>query len=381
MTKKMILNVLLLTTIIGFSGCGSSTVAPPPKPKTIPITDDTALSENEKQEILNFVVSKNKGIYPSNMVGEYTSSNGCLKLYEHIYKVDWYNIHNHYSSCFIVKNNNITTNYHSSCEKREKEKCARITFNTMIDQLFLILPELYDQEIIKYKKFKPEYIKNKDALQATKEKLNIVTIDSTNILTSKVLNNIYKYNKSDFHTSITNSMFELYKTGMTENNFIISNNEPLKSYERYKIAYKGQTHYKDSFKKFPKDVEFKITGLMFNYLPDVISRSNKEIEVTIKTNGSRNIQLINKTNNYININSVSYYYGADIITRNINVKLPPQGKSEHVFIMEQFTNNRFLPLTKKDQKITVGLAVEYTNIKYNKQDSLLYLKKISHRDY
>lgn len=88
-------------------------------------------------------------------------------------------------------------------------------------------------------------------------------------------------------------------------------------------------------------VQVKILGKNFtNILPNFVI-SNNDLELEFKDS---EIILSNRTNQFLKINSLSFYFDTDIKTiEDINVELPPQGT-------RKVSNDRFLSLIEKDYK-------------------------------
>jgi len=389
--KKIILATLIGTLIITLSGCGAAN----PKPKQITGLNNSSLTKKEKKKILDIVLEHNLKPYNPSYKDSYKFYSGKVSLIHNCFylkenyiipdtKHRWKNDFNY---CFNLKNNIITTKYRAKCStsRNSYSDCQQEDFMNDMNNISLNLKSMYNNEVVSYTKFKPlheQYIKD---LTKKISETKITTIDKTNILSSEIMQRIKTSNSNQkkLHSYFPNSAISAYKKNMTKNDYIIEYKNPIKALDRYLIVYK-QDSFENPFDKSPKDISLNIEKISFNYLPEIVNAKNKELSVELNPNSSlsnENIALTNLTNSYINVNTISFYYGEDIFTQKINIKLPPQGVIKTTLLIGKIQKNKFLPLNSVKQKVNLGLAVEYTNLKYNKQNSILELKKVSHKNY
>jgi len=388
--KKIILATLIGTLIITLSGCGAN-----PKPKQITGLKNSSLTKKEKIEILNMVLNDNliSNVKPS-YYGIYLNHHYSFRLNNQCYslKEDYRTRHNdHYNNsfnyCFYINDNIIRTRYSAKCGTRyhSTSKCQDPDFIDYMNDISNGLKSLYNKKAASYITKKPLYEQYKKELTKKISDTKVTTIDKTNILSSEIMQRIKTSNSNQkkLHSYFPSSAISAYEKNMTKNDYIIEYKNPIKALDRYLIVYK-QDSFANTFDKSPKDISLHIEKISFNYLPEIVNAKNKELSVELNPNSSlsnKNITLSNLTNSYINVNTISFYYGEDIFTQNINIKLPPQGVMKTTLLILKMQKNKFLPLNSVKQKVNLGLAVEYTNLKYNKQNSILELKKVSHKNY
>jgi len=385
--KKIILATLIGTLIITLSGCGAN-----PKPKQITGLKNSSLTKKEKIEILNIVLKNNLISIKPSYYGIYLNHHYSFSLNNQCYSLkesyttrhnDHYN--NNFNYCFYINDNIIRTRYSAKCGTRyhSTSECQDPDFIDYMNDISNDLKSLYNKKAASYIIKKPLYEQYKNELIKKISDTKVTTIDKTNILSSKIMQKINNSNQKKLHSYFPSSAINAYKKRMSKNDYRIVYNNPIKILDRYLIVYK-QDSFENTFDKSPENISLNIEKISFNYLPEIVNAKNKELSVELNPNSSlsnENITLSNLTNSYINVNTISFYYGEDIFTQNINIKLPPQGVMKTTLLILKMQKNKFLPLNSVKQKVNLGLAVEYTNLKYNKQNSILELKKVSHKNY
>lgn len=216
-----------------------------------------------------------------------------------------------------------------------------------------------------------------------------------------------KTNRNYIYVKYTNpaDVYYLYVTKHNNGN-IIKNKRELENYianlqifkaNSYRIQYQYEDDMMKLYIKFsPSSLRYKdlkihkplkviISDLEVNFFPKTYEAENNELKIKYIYDHRYydrkigNLQFINKTKNYINVTAISLYYGKNIITHQVNIKIPPKGFTTY----QIFTKNlleKYFPITNENMKVLFGFAIEYTNIKYNKQNSLFSSKEETLRD-
>jgi hypothetical protein len=173
----------------------------------------------------------------------------------------------------------------------------------------------------------------------------------------------------------------------------IQNDLPLyaisKDYEVVSGALKydfslDEKYYKTSkYILTDKDIQNKIDvnlkSIYVNYMPKTYKISNNDISVSLSKNDYKNLELTNNSDSFLDVKTVSVYYGENISSQEINVKLPPKG-IQTITVQLKALGDQFVRVTQDNQKVNVGLAIDYFNTGENKQKTLHKIDEITPLD-
>lgn len=142
------------------------------------------------------------------------------------------------------------------------------------------------------------------------------------------------------------------------------------NYKRFKLNL--ETYNKVNYSarcitesKLKKDISLIVDNVSFNYLKDNYTSSNKDIIIELERTGYKtyNVKVSNKTSKFIQMKTLSLYYGGDIVSIDLNnIKLAPNSSTLKGKIQLSLLDNmdKFVKVTSINQKIDFGIAGEYT---------------------
>ena len=366
------LKVILISfiSLIVLSGCGPSV----PQPK-ISVPAGQGLSKNEKEKLLRLSLHKATNLgYLSYLKGNclddsFRSSRGtCFVTY-----------------CYLLNpvNNVVDTKYTNRCVNHNYRKYGSAKLSKRyIEEMEMInakLPSLYKKEVVSYTNFKNDLKRQKQLRENKIKRIKINVVDKTGTLSKLVLQRINK----DFHKYLKKIDYPPMK--LYPSKPVISFNAPER-YGRYKFSY-TKPSLTNSYDKFPDNVKVGITNIEFSFMPEKVVAKNSDITISINPMYRRdNVTIVNHTNTFLTVNSISFYYAKDIVTKEVNIKLPPQSEVKSSF---DIAGNRcvfsgvgcyYLKYTGQNQRVNVGIAVEYTK-QNSKRNSLVVIKKVSINDF
>lgn len=387
--------VVAISTIlaVGFTGCGK-----PPEPYNYKINNQyDSISDYEKQQLLNIVINKYASL-------KYQSFNGCISVNPKAYDDKMKN-------CFIIKNNHIIREDYSICRiGNQISKCDYhgVTVEKYADfinnlQNNIIGNEL-NNEIEKYQVFTKLYDNIYNASKVKKDNVKISLVDNTKILPRFALEKLNEFTlntnkviKIDLYKSYYNqfledksSFIQEFKIHSAVMNYIV---------DRYKVDYK-QTNYSNSYDKFPTSLIYEIDKVYFNYLPEKFTAEDNNIDIEVKNNiliaygypSIEYIKIYNKTKELIELDTISGYYGENVLDNILNiqdtqrVKIPP--KSYKIFKLgyneysiNDYPKTKLLLVKDKNQYVPYGFSIGYKMINQNIIKNLYKVNKYSIKDF
>ncbi|MGA1940860.1 hypothetical protein [Arcobacter sp. YIC-310] len=404
----MRISTLLITSTItailsiSFAGCGN-----PPEPFNYKIKNQHKnISNYEKQQLVNIIIDRNSRL-------KYKSSNGCVILINNWYKEGWsFKYRENMKNCFSVTNNILKRIDYSSCSNdhgRSFKKCNYISnkledYSNFINNLQNnVIEKELQKEISNYQKFIKLYDK---ANISRKEKIKIIKtslVDNTKVLPKSVFNQLNKFhvvensvpNKINLYInyispnngknninriarnilgdSISENFNKFFKDDSSiSDKFKITSSTITNTVNRYKVTYKHRV-FKDDYNKFPTNLTYEIDKVYFNYLPKKFRAKDRNIEVEVINNfkddynSIKHIKIYNKTKEFIEIDTISGYYGEDVTDNIIDMKdmkrINISPMSYKIFKTDY--SYELLLVNDKNQKVPYGFSIGYKMINQN----------------
>lgn len=393
---KYKLPILSILFIFLLSGCATLE----PYNTKLSIVDDS-LSLEEKRMLLNRIIERKSFSTPY----EYKYF-GCLN------KTIYWNSGNRgwkYSgtlnNCFNIYSNNtiVRSDYTDS---RIYSKGGQISDNYIefINKFQLEIEKEFYEEVSKYKK----YLTYFDEASLNREKLytnvSVFLKDNTKVLPKKILKDFDKPTielpkKNKIHV-YKNNYFSVESAKDLDEDFTIRSMLSKKQIGRYRIKLK-ENYYEYPASKFPKNLALEIDKVFFSYIPKNFYFNDKNINVRVKNVFKKvmldysyvgkddlkidSILIENKTNKFIEIDTIASYYGQNvddnILRSYVKLKIPP--KSSKTISSSDINNSHdgfFLVDNKKD-KVNYGFSVEYRIADKTLANNLYYTKKYSTNDF
>ncbi|MFD2179533.1 hypothetical protein [Veronia pacifica] len=123
-------------------------------------------------------------------------------------------------------------------------------------------------------------------------------------------------------------------------------------------------------------LDISVSSAYYDMKPKFYSTSDNSINASW-SNGK--LKIVNLTNNYIEIDSFSMYWGKNVSTLdNLNMSVPPQSEKTK-YVSSAYTsdgwsryenNPRFVKYENKNKKFPFGIAISYFNVDTNKRNTL-----------
>lgn len=230
----------------------------------------------------------------------------------------------------------------------------------------------FDTIVSDYAKFKKEFKKLEEKTKTNIKTLKPKIIDNTKILSKSYLKNSFSYNSSIANLRKPIRVYKDFNLSNISELFKVSTSIDKKKKDRFDIKFKERfLRYDlkgDNFRP-----TFIVDKVKFNYLPEYFFNKDKSISIEVN---NKSMNIVNLTNNYINIESVSMYYNDNIKTiKNLNLKLPPQSveKNYNISSLEHY-NNKLIEVKSKNQKVNYGFAISYYNQDVDKRNTLYKTK-------
>ena len=401
MLKKILLGAVTGIIVIGLAGCGGPSV---PTQDTVVVPTNKNLTFQESKEILNYlsdrlVLSNNcvvarQGMRSKKSRRSYTAT---------------------YEQCFRIKNDNIIVlhkGYKPEYVFKYRSKEYMTSIDNKVQRYTNTIREDYPSLSKEYLKLKQQIVSYSKILSSAKADFQVQSkMLHSRSLFKAVKNEISMREVQYFEHPSGYSISTPFNNRQYTNIFMKVNYTPIQIFLAFKesgqqdlkrfifgnlkiarlsskLTYNSPlirfriTADKEIFTyndlKKPIQLHIQDNTVEANYLFNTFEAKDGEISLkfTLKEY-SDNISLANSTTSYINVSAISLYYADDITTTQTKIKLPPKGVVKYSLPLPE---TRFLPVKNPDKKITFGFAIEYTNLKYSKQNSLLKLQEHSLND-
>lgn len=379
---------IILPLVIGILISGCSSINPPNPYKTN--IKKSNVPQNEKQKVLNKVLKEKYNHY-------YHINNGCISTKKiNPYAKEEYT----YNTCYKIEKDSIVSENFSKCYLNDEEiKCPykdSRRSNKVKDYVsFINNVNIRDEYNIKIKEYKKassnnknkaeDYLKKYDIAKSNivenLRKYNQVIIDNSNLIPSNMIKKL-KFNKLEVASSKNDCYYNYINNKELNSCVKISGgikNLGLINNSRFKFNINNSS-FISSFDKLKNPITYLINNpIKFNFIPKDFVTKNSEILVTLSLRSNNiDINITNKTNNFIEIKTVSVYYDNDVKSLFINDKLPPLSKTLKKEISIPL-NKKFVVIKSKNQNISFGIAVEY--IINGKKKNLYDVREYSIKDF
>lgn len=208
-------------------------------------------------------------------------------------------------------------------------------------------------------------------------------LNKFNAATMEITNDMQKRLKEDQEEN--KKIFKEYKNLLQKT---ISTYSVEQDHNEYSVEKKHKTLYytllkapdtiKSHLQKFP--TTYKITAASFTEIYPTYKNEDNNIKITFDPE-TKNITLENKTKNFIEVQSVSVYYGSKIYTinndKNTNFvsELSPDAVNT-MSLWEDIPLANYKRITTKDtngKKLSFGFAVKYKTLQHSQQHTLYRL--------
>lgn len=288
---------------------------------------------------------------------------------------------------FYIKNNSIFIEDNSSCYKKECKFITNIQginnfYNSVRDKQYFLESN--------FTKYLDEYSLKKDVINSWLVKVKNTKLNrklkNTLGLNNKILNGLSENTNLTYVDKTNERIFVEFKNS-SESDL----NKFLNNYKILKYNSGNSLHFKRFMARGYYNHEKYISILSnnkgivdtidfyFNYIPSSFKVKNKYIDLDIKSNkyGSLTAIVSNKTNQFIDLTSISTYYDGSIITLPLKIKLPPKANTLESDIRIKIPSDKkdYLKINKKNQKVNYGYALEY--IKDGKKANIYKTKDYS----
>jgi hypothetical protein len=380
---KKISSILVSGTIatllaISFSGCGAST----PEPFSMKVQNYSNVTNQEKNTLIAHNMQTIKQFYPDR-TGRYSSPS---RVRGNV--ISYHGLNATFSHRFIVNSKTgymerIDVSSASHGRDRGEDAYDSLTndfgFTDYINKYQVTLGKKYATSLEKFSKYKKEYNHHKQEAEYKKEHLQVHFIDTTNILPKKVLAQL---SNDEHFLSVQNTPMRLFLRGQDVSKaFILKSYIKADTFGRYKVVYK-QPRFEDVYTAFPSTINYEITEVYFNYIPEKFTAhdSNIDVEVLNTPFGDETIKYIkiqNNTKEFIELDTIAGYYGEDVTDNIINiedlkrVKIAPMSYKilktgfSYKYRVNDFPENKLLPVHSRNQKVPYGFSVGYKMINQN----------------
>lgn len=399
MTNKFQSALLLFSSSVIFLGCNS--------PKVI-----AAKQYKTKKEITKKLTFDEARVVYWLALGEINKSNNCI-MSKHTFENN-----SRVAQCFSLTKSAITSKYVNLDESYYYQDMPTVdledintttdkymaNFDLLSDEYLALKDELtkritnIDYSKPKFESYqkllsrtfnKPQdfYIKHemiKDANTKTFGFTTPYTLSNSNISNHFVL---LKYNKPE-------NIYFLYKKAKQKNpeltlDAFMQNNLKL-AYIRQNININSKLakyHFELSLKNLDKDelgyslyqanidksIIASLSNIKVDFLPASYSADDDVLHVEFINEESENFIVSNKTNKFIQVNAISFYYDSEIITVEVNYKLPPTAVQKFSIDLKKI-DDKYL----SSKSIKVALALEYLD--YSDKKVTIYETKNIYMD-
>lgn len=363
-----------ITLAIIFVGCGAKV----PTPYTVQLNkSDSIITDSEKDDLLSYSINKtykHNSFHPNRGWGlRYNKSSW---LHENTISYDGLNAtFSHKFSINHTTNEFCRTDVSRASNNEEGEKVYQslmddFGFTDYINVFQIVLHKRYEISVSNYAKFKRDYLNLKQSKKTF--------VDKTGVLPKEVLNKLHLAYYLPINIFLRGG-YDVYKI------------EP-KNLGRYVIGYETSN--------FPSKIIFNVNRVKFNYLPNKYIASDKNIDVEVINTpfaykSIKSIKITNKTKEFIEVDTISGYYGNDVTDHIVNikdmkkVKISPMSHKifsetsdpEYRVIDYPSAKSRLLLVSNKNQKIKYGFSVGYKMINQNIIKNLYKVNKYSIIDF
>ncbi len=350
-TVRIFTTVIGLALLVGLSGCMYSQ----PEPYKVHLKQSKSdLTWQEKSLALDKAID---GTF-------YGNKYGCV-------------VTGPFKDCYKLKDNNIervNISYHQG-----PSSYNRGNHHQKIKDIEKNLQAGFEKELVKYQVYKDAFKKADQGLEAKLSTMKVSLVDSTNILSSDALKAMNKISVKSSAT--TRDSFRSYKFDeRIDKIFNIVTEARYNYYNRYQAEFSGY-RFVELYTKVPDDRKIKITRVKYSYLPSEFIARDKNIEVIVKNNilgkgAIHSIVVQNNTKEFIELNTISGYYGGAVTINILNsktnkIQIPPmsnitltpgQNDSHAVY---DFPEKKYLYATDRKQKVSYGFSVAYIMVNQN----------------
>ena len=281
---------------------------------------------------------------------------------------------------FYLDNNEIRTNDISNCGARNCKSIAHLDdvkdFYSMIEKEKKRIAITFPKYLAEYPKYKPEIINWSNKIDKSKPKLSLktdVVSDKRNL--NEIAKNI-RVTKARIKPESVYHSFKIeggkkdFKTYLRENMCMFHVDLGEVNAKRFKLnlpIYNKINYLSKCIteSKLKKDIPLVVDNVSFNYLKDTNVSSNKDMIIELESTGYKtyDVKISNKTSKFIQMKTLSLYYGGDIVSIDLNnIKLAPNSSTLKGKIQLSLLDNmdKFVKVTDINQKIDFGIAGEYT---------------------
>lgn len=310
--------------------------------------------------------------------------------YWHYHEISYEGLNAFYSYEFSLKNDQITMIDRSGFSKTRRDNpeeaycglCDDFGYIDYINQFQNLLSKEYQARLNWYGDFKAQYKSEEPEFKKKLSKVKVKVTDITSTLPKTVLkqisqNQIVAQNHS-FKSVAEHAIESLYLPDVNESvrNALTINARPKSNkIERFTVHY-STDNYKEYYKDTPNVVNYDIDNVQFDFMPTLYAMSDRTINVSV--DGST-MTIENKTNNYLNIESVSAYYNQNIETfKPETLNLPPKAvKTYKLNTQAQRSIHRNVIVHSSNQTVDYGFAIAYFNQDINVRKTLFKTKDYS----
>ncbi len=352
---RMYIRLISLTIVLGLTGCGSSQ----PKPHIL-----------KMQEIKNDLTPHARTIILNKMIREISretrsgaTRHGCIVTWESGYQD---------KDCYVLKGNNIE-------RVSEIYGIGRIHKKSLI-HIEGILQHRFETKLMQYEKYVNDFKKGEEGVKLKLSTMKVSLIDSTGILPNDSIEKLNKISIRRYPASAGHPFSNYRDNIKIDNLFTIETMAYYNETDRYKVEF-SKDKFLEMYKIVPADRKIKIKRVKYNYLPSTYIASDKNIEVVVKNNilGKNSILSIvveNNTKEFVELNTISGYYGGDVIinilhNRTDKIQIPPRSSITLALtqngnhLIDDFPVQKYLYTTDRKQKISYGFSVGYTMVNQN----------------
>ena len=257
--------------------------------------------------------------------------------------------------------------------------CDDYGFSNYINNFQSDLVESFNKHINKYAKFKKNYLLEKNNFNKKYNAIDISVVDMTGFLRPENIKMLKMGAKKESYVKELNINSLFYSDLDSLDSHFGIRVTPIHKLGRYYVYYDNKHKWISSNQWKPSDNQIKVASIKFDYIPDMYSLNDSSIDVTVNDGV---MSIVNKTNNFINIESLSAYYNQDIETQeNINWKMPPKSKRQYSLNSFKYIHNKRVAVISKNQKVNFGFAVSYFNQYLDKRSTVFKTHGYSINNY
>jgi hypothetical protein len=385
MDKSLLLaSVLAIGLSVGLTGCSS--MGPVPlKPYKVAVNYNSIVSQYELETILSKTIAlehkSNK--FTQNITGHYSSPS---RLDSNT--ISYVGLNATFAHEFGINENGLFYRNDVSNGSHGKDRgieaycvlCNDYGFTSYINKFQSNLVELFNKNVLTYSELKQKYQDKEVSFNKLDDPINVSVVDLTGILPSKVINKISE--KITISKVVATLSVDAFMRGigpdLLKNGFQIRVEASPYSIDRYRPSLdKYQEKY--SYDGKPLNSKIKIERVNYNYKPKTYAFNDNAISVRVKGGV---IYIANKTNDFINIETLSCYYNQDIDTdKDINLHMPPKSHKSYISKCTNNVRDQYVFVSSKNQKVNYGFAVSYFIKSIDKRTTLFNTNDYSIDDF